>query len=87
MFTITESLQQRLDEQRQASAASRPPEVTATIARGIQALRDAGVGAGAVGVGGRAPDFALPNVHGAEVRLGDLLARGPVVLAFYRGVW
>ena len=38
-------------------------------------------------VGDRAPDFALPNVRGEEIRLGDLLGRGAVVLAFYRGGW
>lgn len=41
----------------------------------------------ALGVGDRAPDFALPGVDGEIVRLGDLLARGPVVLTFYRGAW
>jgi hypothetical protein len=37
--------------------------------------------------GERAPDFALPNPSGEIVRLADLLARGPVVLTFYRGTW
>ena len=32
--------------------------------------------------GDRAPDFSLPGTDG-EVRLGDALARGPVLLAFY----
>ena len=34
-----------------------------------------------------APDFSLPNVRGEEVRLSQLLAKGPVVLTFYRGGW
>ena len=33
-------------------------------------------------VGDRAPDFKLPGTTG-EVALADLLARGPVVGAFY----
>ena len=41
----------------------------------------------ALGVGETAPDFALPNAAGRDVRLSDLLARGPVVLTFYRGAW
>ncbi len=41
----------------------------------------------ALGVGDRAPDFALPDAMGRTVRLRDLLADGPVVLAFYRGAW
>ncbi len=42
---------------------------------------------GALGVGDRAPDFALPDAMGDRVRLSDLLADGPVVLTFYRGAW
>lgn len=38
-------------------------------------------------VGEKAPDFALPNAMGEEVRLSDRLADGPVVLTFYRGAW
>ena len=38
-------------------------------------------------VGRRAPDFELVNAFGDEVRLSDHLARGPVVLSFYRGAW
>jgi peroxiredoxin Q/BCP len=38
---------------------------------------------GRVDVGQRAPDFELPDQRGEQVRLGDLLARGPVVLYFY----
>jgi peroxiredoxin len=38
-------------------------------------------------VGDKAPDFALPNGDGKLVRLSDYIARGPVVLVFYRGFW
>jgi peroxiredoxin len=38
-------------------------------------------------VGDEAPDFSLPNAQGRRVRLYHALARGPVVLVFYRGAW
>lgn len=41
----------------------------------------------ALSVGRPAPDFALPDDAGRVVGLSELLARGPVVLTFYRGVW
>jgi len=84
---MPEPLQQKLDDHRERSAASWPAEVTATIAGAVRALRDSGIAARAVGVGDSAPGFELPGIRGEPVRLGDLLARGPVVLAFYRGVW
>ena len=38
-------------------------------------------------IGDKAPDFDLPNANGKSVRLSDLLQKGPVVVAFYRGGW
>ena len=40
-----------------------------------------------LGEGDAAPDFTLPDATGKPVHLADLLASGPVVLAFYRGGW
>ena len=38
-------------------------------------------------VGTQAPPFALPAQDGQVVSLANALARGPVVLVFYRGYW
>ena len=38
-------------------------------------------------VGDQAPDFTLPDKAGHPVALYDVLARGPVVLTFFRGGW
>lgn len=38
---------------------------------------------GAPGVGDRAPSFELRRTFEESVRLEDLLARGPLLLAFY----
>lgn len=35
----------------------------------------------------RAPELELPAHDGRTVSLGQLLARGPAVLVFYRGHW
>jgi cytochrome oxidase Cu insertion factor (SCO1/SenC/PrrC family) len=34
-----------------------------------------------------APGFTLPAQDGTSVALADALAKGPVVLVFYRGYW
>jgi hypothetical protein len=62
-----------------------PPEIAATMKRGIESVRASG--AAGLLVGERAPDFTLPNQVGKTVRLADRLASGPVVLSFYRGEW
>jgi peroxiredoxin len=38
-------------------------------------------------VGDRAPDFTLSDAEGKTHRLTDTLARGPVLLLFFRGGW
>lgn len=38
-------------------------------------------------VGSTAPAFSLAGTDGAAVGLADAVARGPVVIVFYRGDW
>ena len=44
-------------------------------------------GANALNLEQKAPRFELPNQHGEQVLLDELLAKGPVVITFYRGSW
>ncbi len=53
----------------------------------IDRVRTSGTLDHALRVGQTAPDFTLPDAFGKQVALRDLLARGPVVLSFYRGEW
>lgn len=41
------------------------------------------LGATTLKVGDRAPDFTLPDTDGTPITLSRLLAKGPVILAFY----
>jgi hypothetical protein len=81
------TLSEQLVAQFERGRASRPPELVATLESVIGALRESRFVEGALKVGGRAPEFALANVRGDTIRLGDLLGRGAVVLSFYRGGW
>ena len=81
------SLQERLDAMREASKARIPAETRAIMERSIDDLRASGIMARVARAGQTAPDFTLPNAGGQPVRLADLVARGPVVLSFYRGRW
>jgi peroxiredoxin len=70
-----------------AFMASLPPGQQQTVGAAFARLLESDVGAQAIRVGARAPDFSLPNAAGDAVRLRDRLAEGPVVLNFYRGGW
>ncbi len=64
-----------------------PPEVVAAMHRATAALTASGQADRALQAGARAPDFGLPDATGRMVRAADLLAEGPLVITFYRGVW
>jgi len=64
-----------------------PPEAQAVMERSIADLRASGMMGRIARAGQRAPEFTLPNASGREVSLAELVARGPVVLSFYRGRW
>ena len=53
----------------------------------VRRLIETEVAAQAVKAGDKFPSFALTNAEGKLVRLDDLLAQGPLVLSFYRGLW
>jgi peroxiredoxin len=81
------SLKTELDAFRFDFMTKAPPEVREAMARADTELAASGILQRALKARDRAPDFRLPDVHGAPVRLNDLLAKGPVVVSFYRGEW
>jgi hypothetical protein len=81
------ALQEKLDAIREMGKTRIPPEARAIMERSIDDLRASGIMSRVARVGEPAPDFTLPDAEGRLVSLKVLLARGPVVLSFYRGRW
>jgi peroxiredoxin len=82
------SLQDKLDAFKADFEGKKAPrEVVAVMHKATADLIASGQAERTLKVGARAPIFALPNAQGELVRSTDLLARGPLVLTFYRGIW
>jgi peroxiredoxin len=64
-----------------------PPAVLEVMHRVTDELIASGQAQRAQKAGDRAPDFSLPDADGKGVSSRELLAKGPVVLTFYRGFW
>lgn len=64
-----------------------PAERRAVMERHIAHLSDVGLGKLAKQVGERAPQITLPGVDGKPFDVATLLAKGPVIVTFYRGGW
>jgi len=84
---LPESLRQLIEQCLSRDAAQRPADVSQLLAALDAAKRQTALGIQALEVGDRAPDFALTDERGRLVRSAELLARGPLVLHFYRGQW
>jgi hypothetical protein len=81
------TLNSQLAEHKANSRSKLPPEVVAVMQNANAELLSSGIPECSLKEGSEAPEFALPDVRGRTVRLSDLLAKGPVVVAFYRGAW
>jgi hypothetical protein len=81
------SLAERLDAVRAAAATRLPKEAQAVMHAATDRLRTSGILDRVPTVGAVAPPFTLPNTNGQPVASAALLARGPLVVTFYRGRW
>jgi peroxiredoxin len=86
------SLQEKLDAFKADFEAGKPPysvprSVIETMHRATRALIASGAAERALKVGDKAPAFTLRDPEGTPVSSAALLAKGPLVLSFYRGVW
>lgn len=79
-------LQARLDAANDA-VDRLSPDFSAVVERMIARLEAAGTAQNAPKPGEPMPDFLLPDERGKLVSLGDLIADGPLALAFHRGHW
>ncbi|MDR3461942.1 MAG: peroxiredoxin-like family protein [Beijerinckiaceae bacterium] len=64
-----------------------PPAIVEALHRGTEELIASGAQNRALKAGDLAPEFTLPDADGNPVSSKTLLAKGPLVVTFYRGVW
>ncbi len=64
-----------------------PPSVVDTMHRATDELIASGAANRALKAGDKAPVFTLVDPDGKPVSSADLLAKGPLIVSFYRGVW
>ncbi len=81
------SLQKKLNAFKAYFEAGASPEKVALMHKATGDLRHSGILQHVLKVGDKAPHFELLNAHGKMVISRNLLAKGPLVISFYRGVW
>ena len=81
------TLAQQLKERNEKGRANIPADSLVVMDAMTAEVAASGIANSSLGVGAKVSEFTLPNADGTMVSLSSLLARGPVVIAFYRGGW
>ena len=81
------SLQEKLSTMKQESIATKPPEVIGPLLEETKKLVESGIAEKAIKIGEILPEFSLSDEQGNIVSSKEVLAKGPLALSFYRGIW
>jgi hypothetical protein len=81
------SLNEELNALRLRGESRRSADVVEKMHRAVDELRRSGALARVLKIGDKAPEFALPNAAEQVIDSKALLAKGPLVVTFYRGRW
>ncbi|WP_431203803.1 redoxin domain-containing protein [Bradyrhizobium betae] len=84
---MSKTLSEQLEEFLAGWMQRVPAERRAIMERHIAHLSDVALGKRARQVGDHAPPIVLPGLDGRQFDVSTLLAKGPVVVTFYRGGW
>ena len=84
---MNDTLSDQLAEYRTAWRDRVPAERQAAMDAHVAHLAASGISRSARQVGDRAPAIQLRDQHGNDFDVADLLAKGPVIVTFYRGGW
>ena len=81
------TLKERLDRIRDGFRNQAPPEALEVMDNAHRELVDSGIMDRIPRVGDKLAPFSLPDTEGNLVDSNKLMANGPLVVVFYRGVW
>jgi len=80
-------LTEQLNDLKQQLGKDVPREILVEIGQFVAGLVQSGIEKTSCQAGDKVPFFALPDVAGKTVTSEDILAKGPMILSFYRGIW
>ena len=81
------NLKEQLKKINEEFAGSAPKEVLDAFESASQKLAEEKIEEKALKVGDKMPSFELKNALGKVIKSTELLAKGPLVINFYRGAW
>jgi len=79
--------QEKLKALKNRIEGNMPPAYLKIMHKATHDLQESGIQEKVLKAGDKAPEFELQDQNGETVSSKELLAKGPLVLTFYRGVW
>ncbi|MDL2142315.1 MULTISPECIES: peroxiredoxin-like family protein [Flavobacterium] len=81
------NLAQQIEELNENLGHQLPREALDAFGKSIQDLRARNMEGNSIQTGDMFPDFKLPNTNDETVQLKEILKKGKVIAAFFRGSW
>jgi hypothetical protein len=81
------SLQEKLTAMKDKFESKMEPDAIAIMHRATSDLAQSGIMDHILKVGALAPQFMLPDQEDRLIYSAEILAKGPVIINFYRGAW
>lgn len=81
------SLREKLAAMKKEKGANIPADAKAIMAKATEELVKSGITERVLKAGTKAPAFTLADEKDQELNSLALLAGGPLVVSFYRGIW
>jgi peroxiredoxin len=81
------NLAKKIDEINKNLVDQLPTEVIEVFSQSIQDLKSSKIEENSIQVGYKFPDFSLKNTSNQIIHLNELLKKGKVIVAFFRGTW
>ena len=81
------NLPEALRRKKEEFVQQAPEEVVSTMGDATRKLAQSGIVEKCLQPGDKAPEFSLASSDGSVLHLTSELAKGPVILKFFRGGW
>jgi len=80
-------LAKQIEQLNQELFSQLPQEVFEVFGRSIEEIKTKNIEENSIQVGEHMPEFSLFNAYGKQISSREILKKGKMVLAFYRGSW
>lgn len=80
-------LAKQIEELNHTLSSQLPKEVLHVFEKSIEDLKNRNLEESSCKVGDKMPEFSLPNHKGQMISSAEILKKGKMILAFYRGNW